>query len=132
MLHTLPRGMSRRKRIRPNGVFRLAEVSLTVMIRVPVLKAAEVIYNRHYSALSGPSILLPTQSATHHLHVANRTKHLPGDEHHVRFWCIEAGSQNTVIAHHSDITALEPVEKIAARDGRRVPTDGGRRNAGEV
>ena len=91
------------------------KVSLAVLIRVSILEAAEVVYNRDDAAPGSAAVLLATQSAPNDLHVTHWAEHLSRDEHHVCLGRIEAGGQDTMVTKHPNLAGLEAVEEMAAR-----------------
>lgn len=93
---------------------------------MPILKASEVVDDRHNAATRGAAVLHTAQAAADHLHVAYGAENLPCDEYHVRLRRIEAGGEHAVVAQYSDIFALEAIDEVAARyDGRAAAHSGG-------
>ncbi len=84
------------------------------MIWVFVLKPAKVVNYRHNPTSGRATVFLTAQSTTHHLHISNRAEYLSRDENHVRFGRVETGRQDTVVAEHANIPALESCEEKSA------------------
>lgn len=65
------------------------EVTLAVVKGVEIIESAKIINDRDDSTHPGAAVLFPAQPATNHLHISDRAKDLPCDQHHVRLGCIE-------------------------------------------
>jgi hypothetical protein len=102
------------------------------MVGVLIIEAAQIVHDGYNPAPGGAAILFTAQSTTYHLHITNRAEYLTRDEHHVSFRCIEAGSQDAVVAQDPNITSLESVKEVSAGHSWSFPADGGGANAVEV